>query len=212
MACVRGSASSYRGRVEQMTEPAPPGFDANVRAYYEQAAEESRLEIGPFRLEELRTRELILRHAPQPPTVVLDVGGAGGAYAFWLAELGYEIRLIDATPRLIDVARAKNENATHRLASCREGDARALPYADGVASMVLLLGPLYHLVDAADRDKALSEAMRVLRPGGVLIAAAISHAASTLDGLSRELFHDPEFSRLAERDLRYGYHLNPTSR
>jgi hypothetical protein len=59
-----------------MTEPAPPGFDPNVQAYYDQAAEESHLEIGPFRLEQLRTRELILRHAPQPPAVVLDVGGA----------------------------------------------------------------------------------------------------------------------------------------
>ena len=195
-----------------MTEPAPPGFDANVRAYYDQAPEESRLEIGPFRLEELRTRELILRHAPKPPAVVLDVGGAAGAYAFWLAERGYDVRLIDATPRLVDVARTRNEAATHRLSSCRVGDARALPETDGVASMVLLLGPLYHLVDAADRGKALAEARRVLRPGGVLIAAAISHAASTLDGLSRELFRDPEFARLAEQDLRDGHHQNPTGR
>lgn len=195
-----------------MTEPAPQGFDPKVQAYYDQAPEESRLEIGPSRLEALRTRELILRHAPQPPAVVLDVGGAAGAYAFWLAELGYEVRLIDATPRLVDVARLRNEDARHRLASCRVGDARALPEADGVASMVLMLGPLYHLVDAVDREKALSEAKRVLQPRGVLIAAAISHAASTLDGLSRELFRDPEFARLAERDLVDGHHQNPTGR
>jgi ubiquinone/menaquinone biosynthesis C-methylase UbiE len=195
-----------------MTEPAPPGFDANVQAYYDQAAEESRLEIGAFRLEELRTRELILRHAPVPPAVLLDVGGAAGASAFWLAELGNEVRLIDATPRLVDVARARNEKATYRLASCRVGDARALPEPDGAASMVLLLGPLYHLVQYADRRQALSEAMRVLRPGGVLIAAAISHTASTLDGLSRELFRDPEFARLAERDLRDGRHENATGK
>lgn len=195
-----------------MTEPVSPRLDASVRAYYDQAPEESRLEGGPSRVEALRTRELIQRHAPRPPAVVLDVGGAAGAYAFWLAELGYDVRLIDATPRLVDVARTRNEAATHRLASCRVGDARALPEPDGVASMVLMLGPLYHLVEAADRQKALAEANRVLRPGGVLVAAAISHAASTLDGLSRELFRDAEFARIAERDLREGQHVNPTGR
>jgi 2-polyprenyl-3-methyl-5-hydroxy-6-metoxy-1,4-benzoquinol methylase len=62
-------------------------------------------------LERLRSRELILRHAPEPPAVVLDVGGAAGAYAFWLAELGYEVRLIDAVPRLIEIARDRNEQS-----------------------------------------------------------------------------------------------------
>lgn len=38
--------------------------------------------MGAFRLEALRTRELILRHAPKPPAVVLDVGGAAGVYSF----------------------------------------------------------------------------------------------------------------------------------
>jgi ubiquinone/menaquinone biosynthesis C-methylase UbiE len=78
--------------------------------------------------------------------------------------------------------------------------------------MVMLLGPLYHLVDATDRSKALSEAFRVLRPGGVLFAAAVSHAASALDGLSRELFGDAEFVRIVERDLLDGQHRNPTDR
>ncbi len=48
---------------------------------------------------------------------------------------------------------------------------------------VLLLGPLYHLPERADRLAALAEARRVLRPGGVVFAAAISRFASMLDGL-----------------------------
>src|SRR6266700_5473957 len=110
------------------------------------ARQESRLELGAFQLEQFRSRELILRHAPEPPAVVLDVGGAAGAYAFWLAERGYEVHLVDAVPRLIDIARDRNEHATRPLASCRVADARALPDADNTASMVLLLGPLYHRV------------------------------------------------------------------
>ncbi len=57
---------------------------------------------------------------------------------------------------------------------------------------MLLLGPLYHLIDRADRMTALGEALRVLRPGGVLFAAAISRWASLWDLLLRlDLLHDP---------------------
>src|SRR5919199_1581129 len=125
-----------------MAERPPSGLDPAIKAYYDRASEESRLELGAFRLEQLRSRELILRHAPEPPAVVLDVGGAAGAYAFWLAERGFDVRLIDAVPRLIAVARARNEHAPYRLASCCVADARALPEADGVSAMGLVVGPL----------------------------------------------------------------------
>jgi SAM-dependent methyltransferase len=195
-----------------MRDDAPPPLDPDVRAYYDQAPEESRLETGPFRLEEVRSRELILRHAPESPAIVLDVGGAAGAYAFWLAERGYDVRLVDAVPRLVELARARNEHAPHRLASCTVSDARALSASNDSADMVLLLGPLYHLVQPEDRQQALSEAARVLRPGGVLIAAGISRWASALDGLSREILRDHDFARIVERDLLDGRHQNPTKR
>lgn len=195
-----------------MPEHAPLHFDPAIRAYYDRAPEESRLELGPFRLEEARTRELILRHAPPPPSTVLDIGGAAGAYAFWLAEKGYDVHLIDAVPRLVAIARARSEHAAHPLASCAVGDARAIPEADDSADMVLVLGPLYHLVDAQDRHQVLTEAARVLRAGGILIAAGISRWASALDGLSRNLLSDPAFVRIVERDLLDGRHENPTDR
>ena len=194
-----------------MKEPVA-SIDPAIRAYYDTSPEETRLESGPSRLEELRSRELILRHVPKPPAVILDVGGAAGAYAFWLAELGYAVRLLDATPRLIEVARKRNERAEHKLTACDVADARALAEPDESAAVVLMLGPLYHLVDAADRQRALSEALRVLRPGGVLIAAGISRWASALDGLSRELLRDRDFAAILERDLRDGNHRNPTNR
>lgn len=187
-------------------------FDPAIRAYYDRAPEESRLEVGAFRLEEARTRELIARHALAPPAAVLDIGGAAGAYAFWLAELGYEVRLLDAVPRLVAIARARNEQAAHPLASCAVGDARAVPESNESADVVLLLGPLYHLIDAQDRKRALTEAARVLRPNGVLIAAGISRWASALDGLSRNVLGDSDFARIVGRDLLDGHHRNPTDR
>lgn len=189
-----------------------PALDPSISDFYERTSEESRLGEGPFQLEEARTRELIRRFAPPSPGVVMDIGGAAGAYALWLAEAGYEVHLIDAAPRLVAEAGRRSGVARRPLASCRVGDARGLDAPGATADIVLLLGPLYHLPDSADRLAALREAARVLKPGGWLFAAAISRWASALDGLARELFADPRFVRIVEQDLRDGQHRNPTDR
>jgi SAM-dependent methyltransferase len=77
------------------------------------------------------------------------------------------------------------------------------------ANAVLLLGPLYHLPAAIERARALAEAHRVLRSGGVLLAAAISRFASTFDGLRSGVITDPTFEAIVEGDLRDGVHRNP---
>jgi ubiquinone/menaquinone biosynthesis C-methylase UbiE len=195
-----------------MREPLRNALDPAIADYYQRTAEETRLDVGPFQLERLRTRELIERHASPPPATVLDVGGAAGAYAFWLAERGYEVHLVDAAARLVEEARRRNAQTKRPLASCRVGDARQLPFEDASADVVLLLGPLYHLTDAKDRARALSEAARVLVPRGVLFVAGISRCASALDGLARELFQDQRFAAIVERDLRDGQHRNETER
>jgi SAM-dependent methyltransferase len=89
------------------------------------------------------------------------------------------------------------------------GDARALPFADRAADAVILFGPLYHLTAREDRLRALREARRVLRPGGVLLAAAISRFASLCDGLKYGLLDDPDFAAIVAADLRDGQHRNP---
>lgn len=182
----------------------------DVARYYAQAPEEDRLKYGAALLEEARTRELIQRYAPGPPAVVLDVGGGAGAYSFWLADLGYTVHLLDVAPRLI--AEAQRRAQKGQLASSRVGDARALEFRDSQADIVLLLGPLYHLTEAADRAKALTESQRVLKPGGWLFGAVISRWASALDGLARDLFQDSRFAAIVMRDLEDGQHRNPTER
>jgi SAM-dependent methyltransferase len=77
---------------------------------------------------------------------------------------------------------------------------------------VLLLGPLYHLTERTDRVRALAEARRVLRPGGVVAAAAISRFASLLDGTKRGFLDDPQFVPIVEDDLRTGQHRNPSGK
>ncbi len=181
-------------------------MDPAIAAFYARSAEEDRHTRGLPQLEAHRTRQLIERHAPPAPATVLDVGGAAGAYALWMAERGYNVHLLDPVPRLIEEARARAASLGRPLASCEVGDARALPYPDASAHVVLLLGPLYHLADAADRARALAEAARVLAPGGVLFAAAIMRWAYALYGLMRGLGADPAFREIVDASVRDGVH------
>jgi SAM-dependent methyltransferase len=83
---------------------------------------------------------------------------------------------------------------------------------DDSVDAALLLGPLYHLTDRADRLRALEEARRVVRPGGVVAAAAVSRFASLFDGLARQFLFDPDFAAIARQDLADGQHRNPEHR
>ncbi len=74
---------------------------------------------------------------------------------------------------------------------------------------MLLFGPLYHLTAEDERQQALGEARRVLRPGGRLLAMAISRFASLLDGLYAGWLDDPVFRPIVEQDLADGQHRNP---
>jgi SAM-dependent methyltransferase len=174
--------------------------------HYAQVPEDARLLTGWGQLEFARTQELILGHLPAPPARVLDVGGGSGIYSAWLASRGYETHLIDVVPR--HIARARKESP--QIASAEVGDARSLSHNATSFDAVLLLGPLYHLTEPADRAMALAEARRVLRPGGRLFAAAINHFGSLLDGLARGLIDDPRFAAILDRDLHDGQHRNPT--
>jgi SAM-dependent methyltransferase len=145
--------------------PMDDPLDAVVE-HYESSREEDRLAIGLGQLELLRTQEILLRYLPPAPASVLDVGGATGVHARWLAEMGYAIHIVDVTPRHVAAAQAE----LGALGVTAEvGDARQLPAVDASHDVVLLLGPLYHLQSRDDRLTALREARRVVRPGGELV-------------------------------------------
>ncbi len=190
------------------------GIDADILAHYEEGIEQKRLlGEGAGRLEYLRTRELLARYLPPPATTVLDVGGGAGAYALPLAKEGYSVYLVDPVPLHVEQATAASVAQPEApLVSIEVGDAHSLSQEDESVDTVLLLGPLYHLTLRDDRIRALREAWRVVRPGGVVVVAAISRVASTIDGLLRGFLLDPEFEAIVERDVREGQHRNPTER
>jgi len=143
-------------------------IDARIQTYYGEVFDEhvrltTRSAQGP--LEFQRTQEIIREHVPIGR--VLDVGGGAGIHARALMDAGYAVEMIDPVLRHVEQARTAGVTAF-------VGDARDLRFEDGSFDSVMMLGPLYHLSSREDRIRALREATRVVRPGGVVLAAGLS--------------------------------------
>src|SRR3954447_785045 len=174
---MQAVAQSTPGRVRNVSISGNCGLMGPLRRFYaHHYDEDTRLTRSPHgRLEFARTVELLMRVLPTPPARVLDVGGGTGIHARWLVDAGYDVTLVDLMPEHVSqAARIAGLDAVL-------GDARALKAADDAFDVVLVLGPLYHLTDAADRLSALREAVRVARPGAIVAAAAIGRYAGLLD-------------------------------
>ena len=171
---------------------------ADVVAHYESSLEEDRLSAGMGALELVRTREILRRHLPAPPARILDVGGGTGVHADWLLADGHRVHLLDATPRHVDRA---VDGLAGRGLTAEVADARRLSFPDDSFDVALVLGPLYHLHEHADRVLVLEEARRVVRPRGLVAVAAINRFASLFDGLVREFLFDRAFREIVRGDL-----------
>ncbi|MDJ1644868.1 class I SAM-dependent methyltransferase [Streptomyces pakalii] len=165
-----------------------------MRFYGETVNEDSRLRSSADgRMELVRTQELLRRFLPPAPARVLDVGGGTGIHAEWLVKDGYDVALVDPVPRHVEAASA--------VCSAVVGDARDLPEPDDAFDVVQLLGPLYHLPDAADRRRALAEASRVAKPGGLVAAAAINRYASLFEHVTYAHLHTERIHNSVSRIL-----------
>jgi len=140
---------------------------------------------------------------PDNAEVAVEVGVGSGAYSSWLASRGIRVHLVDVSDKLLDTAeeRLRRDGLDSRIAGRHQLSATALKtIPEAHADIVLALGPLYHLRELDDRRRAVREAARVLKHGGVIFAAGVNRMA-----LLRDAFRDaPETgSRFRERRLRF---------
>ncbi len=131
---------------------------------------------------------------------ILEIGAGSGRYSHYFARKGYEVDAVELVPHNIDIFKA-NTQPGERV-TVKQGDAVNL---EGVPSdtydIILLLGPMYHLYSEGDMRDAMSEAVRVTKPEGVVFAAYISNDAVALyTGFMRGLFEDGTHDHLIDFD------------
>jgi ubiquinone/menaquinone biosynthesis C-methylase UbiE len=133
--------------------------------------------------------------------VIAEVGVGVGHYSEWLARRGARLYLVDVADRLLQTANERLQTAglgSHILGAHRASATHLDSIAAGTCQAVLLLGPVYHLCALTDRQRAVSEAARVLEPDGLVFGAAINRLAYLRDtfrhtagrGASWRAFHD----------------------
>ena len=149
----------------------------NLISYYNKFNEDKRLLSRHGQVEFNTTMDYILRYINEPEgTRLIDIGAGTGRYSIYLASKGYDVTSVELVKYNLGILKkhAKEELADSQHLSAYQGDARKLKkFEDETFDATLLLGPMYHLHSLEDKVKALSEAIRVTKKGGVIFVAYV---------------------------------------
>ena len=147
-----------------------------VRRYYNGQAEKEweRLASPYSGFELVSTLRLVETYFPSGCSVA-DIGGGPGRYTIELLRRGYEVTLLDLSDGAIELAAVRLAEAKLEATALHQADARDLSCLEPSSfEAALMLGPMYHIVEKADRAQALAELHRILRPGAVAIVGFIN--------------------------------------
>lgn len=150
-------------------------MSTKLDAYYNKFNEEKRLNSRHGQVEYTVSMKYIHQYLKKGDRI-LDVGAATGRYSIPLFEEGYDVTAVEPVQHNLGRLKAKKPELP-----AYKGDARKLKrFPDGGFDMVLLFGPMYHLIREEDKLLALREAGRVTKPGGLVLCAYVMNEYSIL--------------------------------
>ena len=153
-------------------------MEINLDQFYENYDEEGRLLSRAGNVEFSTTMHFIQKYL-RPGMRILEVGAATGRYSHTLARMGYRVDAVEPVRHNIDIFNSLTQPGED--VTIRRGDARDIScFADNTFDLTLVLGPMYHLFEEADRRQALREAVRVTKKGGIIFYAYCMLDASIL--------------------------------
>lgn len=157
--------------------------------YYGSYDEDSRLSSRRGTVEYLTTLRYIEKYL-RPGMRILEIGAATGRYSHYFARQGYAVDAVELIEHNIDIFR-KNTKPGENV-SITQGNAKDLhDFADNTYDITLLLGPMYHLFTEEEKLRALSEAIRVTKKGGIIFSAyCMGDASVLLYGFGRGEIHN----------------------
>jgi len=146
--------------------------------YYEQYDEDGRLTSKYGMVEYITTMKYIEKYL-KPGMRIMEIGAATGRYSHALAQQGYQVDAVELVAHNIEIF--KQNTVSGEPVTITQGNAMDLSVFESDSyDITLLLGPMYHLYTTEDKLKALSEAIRVTKKGGIVFAAYCMGDASVL--------------------------------
>lgn len=143
-----------------------------LEKHYNKFNEEKRLLRRHGQVEYRTSMKYIQKYLEQLPKQkediqILDVGAGTGRYSVALSEEGYDVTAVELVKYNLGILKKKGSNV-----KAFQGNAMNLKrFADESFDVTLVFGPMYHLYTFEDKCKALSEAKRVTRSGGIIFVA-----------------------------------------
>lgn len=149
---------------------------AHLLKYYQEYNEDTRLLKNNQHQTEFLVTANYLQKYLQEGTNVLDVGSGPGIYSIFCAEEGLDVTALDLSERNLKGLQVQIKNKPiEKQISMYHGNAKDLSaFDDNAFDLVLNMGPLYHLKHKEEKQIAINESLRVLKPGGVLLVAYIN--------------------------------------
>lgn len=142
--------------------------EKNLITYYNKFNEDKRLNSRHGQIEFITSMKYIHKYLkPIKNPTILDVGAGCGRYSITLADEGYDVTAIELVKHNLRVIENKSKNV-----KAYQGNAIDLSrFQDETFDLVLLFGPMYHLIQESEKIKALSEAKRVTKKQGIIMVA-----------------------------------------
>ena len=134
------------------------------------------------------TKRIMKRYIPERATI-LDVGGGPGRYSIFLAQRGHRVTLVDLCENLVQQAILHAKEADVQLNACIQGnilELNQLPL-ESEYDVILCMGPIYHLLEEAERIEAINQCLGLLKKNGILMVAFISAYAPIIACLRTNL-------------------------
>ena len=140
-----------------------------LEAYYNKFCEEKRLTRRHGNVEFVTSMKYIHKYLENLPNdaKILDVGAGTGRYSVALAEEGYDVSAVELVKYNLGILKQKGSSV-----KAYQGNALNLKrFKDNTFDMTLVFGPMYHLYNMEDKQKALQEAARVTKNNGIILVA-----------------------------------------